>query len=203
MNIRSRSLLVAALAAGLLLSCRTTRPVGDPIAPLRAATAEEAMTQLVARRAAFREVRSLMRVRTTAEGKTQSFRAQLAVHDRNRMELTAYTPVGTTALVLKAEGDRVSIDNRMNDTAWEGSASDLARTLGFLGTSLDPAETAMLILGIPPRDDLRYEVDAAGLRSAATDDLMVTFEPPAFPAQRVVIVRGDNRVEIEHLEVVQ
>lgn len=203
MSIRARSFLIAAIAAGLLLGCRTARPVGDPIAPLTATSAEEAMTQLRARRAAFREVRSLMRVRTTADGKTQSFRAQLAVHDRNRMELIAYTPVGTTALILKADGDRVTIDNRINDTEWEGSAADLARSLGFLGTSLDPAETAMLIIGIPPRDDLQYEVDAAGLRSASTADLTATFDPPSFPAKHVVITRGANRVEIEHLEVVQ
>ena len=62
----------------------------------------EAMAQLRARRANFAGLRSLMRVRATTNGKTQSFRAQLAVQDGRRMELIAYTPVGTTALTLKA-----------------------------------------------------------------------------------------------------
>jgi hypothetical protein len=42
-------------------------------------------------------MRSLMRVRATTNGKTQSFRAALRCDER-RMELIAYTPVGTTAL---------------------------------------------------------------------------------------------------------
>ena len=192
----------AFLAAAFISSCRTTRPVGSPIAPLTASTPDEAMTQLRARRASFDGVRSLMRVRATANGKTQSFRAQLAVHDGRRMELVAYTPVGTTALTMRAEGDDVSVQNHLEQSEWEGSASDLARSLGFLGAGLTPAEMALLIVGIPPRDDLEYAVQPAGLARASTGDLVVTFEPPSFPAQKVLVVRGADRVEIEHLEVV-
>ena len=68
------------------------------------------MQQLRARRASFGGMRSLMRIRATVKGKTQSFRAQLAVHDAQRMELIAYTPVGTTAMTMKADGNRITSD---------------------------------------------------------------------------------------------
>lgn len=194
---------VAFIAALLFVSCRTGRPDGVAIAPLTAASSEEAMQQLRARRANFDGLRSLMRVRTTTNGKTQSFRAQIAVIDAKRMELTAYTPVGTTALVLKANGEDVSVQNRVEGSEWEGSANDLARSFGLFGAGLSPAEMAMLIAGLPPRDDLEYEVDAAGLRRASFGDVVVVFDPPSFPAQSVVVTRGQDRVEIEHLEVVQ
>lgn len=182
-----------ALVALLLVSCRTTRPAGTPVAPLTAATAEEAMTQLRARRAEFDGVRSLMRVRATTNGKTQSFRAQLAVHDARRMELVAYTPVGTTALTLKADGDRVVTDPEVAPEAF-----------AFLRASgLTPAETAMLVVGLPPRDELQYELAPGGLAKASFGDVVVTFDPPSFPAKNVVVTRGNDRVEIEHLEVVR
>ena len=60
----------------------------------------------------------------------------------------------------------------------------------------------MLILGIPPRDDLSIEVAPTGIASANGGGVSVTFDPPSFPAKRVVIVRGSDRVEIEHIEVV-
>ena len=177
----------------LLVSCATGRPVGAPLAPLTATTPEQAMGQLRAQRAAFRETRSLMRVRATTNGKTQSFRAQLVVTDERHMELIAYTPVGTTALKLRANGDQIVSEPPVAPEAFRF----------FRNAGLTPAETAMLVLGIPPRADLHYEVETAGLRSASIEDAVVTFDPPAFPAKRVVITRGDDRVEIEHLEVVR
>lgn len=195
-------LAVVLVAAAFLFACRTGRPDGVAIAPLTAMTSEEAMQQLRARRARFDGLRSLMRVRATTNGKTQSFRARLAVLDAKRMELTAYTPVGTTALTLKANGDDVRVQNRLEGSEWEGSTDDLARSFGFLGGGLMPAEMAMLIAGLPPRDDLQYELDPAGIRRASFADVVVTFDPPSFPAKHVVVTRGEDRVEIEHLEVV-
>jgi hypothetical protein len=151
------------------------------------------MTQLRAQRASFRETRSLMRVRATTNQKTQSFRAQLVVHDARTMQLTAYTPVGTTALKLRANGNDITSDPPV-----------APESFAFLrNAGLTPAETAMLLLGIPPRDDLQYDVDAAGLRSATVGDVTVTFDPPAFPAKRVLVTRGNDRIEIEHLEVLR
>src|SRR5688500_17690502 len=75
----------------LTAGCRTTRPSGTPFAPLSARTAEEARAQLVDRAANFSGARSVMRVKAVTPERTQSFRAQLIIHDRERMELIVYT----------------------------------------------------------------------------------------------------------------
>jgi len=183
---------VALLAVLAVMACRTGRPSGAPVAPLTAPTREAAMAQLQERRAQFHGMKSLMRVRATRNGQTQSFRAQLAVHDPRRMELVAYTPVGTTALTLKANGNDVIADPPVPPDAF-----------AFLrAADLVPAEVGMLILGLPPRDDLPLEVAPAGLVSASAGGVTVTFDPPSFPAKHLVITRGSDRIEIEHLEVV-
>jgi hypothetical protein len=182
-----------AAVALLLVSCRSTRPVGSPVVPLTAPTAEEAMQQLRERRASFTGMRSLMRIRATVKGKTQSFRAQLAVHDAQRMELIAYTPVGTTAMTMKADGHRITTD-----------PPAAPESFAFLREAgITPAETAMLLLGLPPRDDLQVDYAPGGVASASAGNMNVQFEPPSFPASRVVITSGDDRIEITHDEVVR
>ena len=177
-------------AAFLVLSCATGRPTGGPVAPLTPGV--DVIQQLATRRANFHGMRSLMNVRATVKGKTQSFRAQLAVHDAQRMELTAYTPVGTTALKMKAKGDAITTDPPVAPEAF-----------AFLrGAGLTPAQMAMLLLGIPPVEGERYDYGAGGLLAAYPGGLTVTFEPPLFPAKRVVVTDGDDRIEIEHIEVV-
>jgi hypothetical protein len=188
--MKLRAFLGIALIA---VSCRTGRPTGAPVPSLTASSPEEAVTQLQARRASFDGMRSLMRVRATTNGRTQSFRAQLVVHDARRMELIAYTPVGTTALKMTADGDRIVTDPPV---APEGFA--------FLReTGLTPAETGMLLLGLPPRDGMQVDVQPGGLASATAGGITVVYDPPAFPAKRVVVTRGADRVEIEHEEVVE
>jgi hypothetical protein len=181
------------LAAALLVSCRTARPVGVAVVPLTSTSAEEAMQQLRAQRASFRGMRSLMHVRATTKGKTQSFRAQLHVIDAQRMELVAYTPVGTTAMTMKADGDRITTDPPVAPDAF-----NFLRDAG-----LTPAETGMLLLGLPPRDDLRVDYAATGVASASAGAMTVQFEPPSFPASRVIVTSGDDRIEITHDEVVR
>jgi hypothetical protein len=188
-----RQLLIILVVLLTLTACRTGRPAGAPVAPLTAATSDEAITQLRARRAEFRGMRSLMRVRATRNGQTQSFRAQLVVHDARRMELIAYTPVGTTAMTMKADGDRVT-----TDPAVPPGSFDFLRASGLV-----PAEVGMLILGLPPRDDLQIEVAPAGISAATSEGITVTFDPPAFPAKHVIVTRGSERIEIEHLETTQ
>lgn len=187
-----KSALALITAALFVLSCRSTRPGGSPVVPLTATTVEETTAQLRERRAAFHGMKSLMRVRATTNGKTQSFRAQLIVHDARRMELIAYTPVGTTALKMKADGDRVT-----SEPAVPPESFDFLRSAG-----ITPAETGMLILGLPPRDDVPVTIAAGGVAQATAGGISATFEPPAFPAKNVVITRGADRIEIEHLEVV-
>ena len=176
-----------------LVACRTGRPDGTPVTPIVASTPEAAMQELRARRESFRGMRSLMRVRATTNGKTQSFRAQLVVHDAQRMEMIAYTPVGTTALKMKADGDRIT-----TDPAVPPASFDFLRAAG-----VTPAETGMLLLGLPPRDDVQAEYAPTGIASATAGEITVAFDPPAFPAKRVVVTRGADRIEIEHVEVVR
>jgi hypothetical protein len=188
----ARIALVVVLAC--FAACRTVRPVGSPIEPLTATSAAQAHEQLLARREHFNGMRSLMRVRATVNGKTQSFRAQLHVQDAQKMELIAYTPVGTTALTMKADGNRITTDPQVAPDAF-----------GFLReTGLTPAQMGMLLLGIPPTEDMRLEFAAAGLLSASPGAMTVQFDPPSFPPQRVVVTtdKGD-RIEITHDEVVR
>jgi hypothetical protein len=183
------------LCAALLVSCRTGRPTGVAVAPLTATSADEALQQLRERRAHFTGMRSLMHVRATINGKTQSFRAQLHVIDAQRMELIAYTPVGTTAMTMKADGDRITSDPPIAPEAFN-----------FLhDAGLTPAQTAMLLLGLPPLDDLRLDYSATGLKAASSGAMTVRFEPPSFPASRVIVTStdDDDRIEIMHDEVVR
>jgi Protein of unknown function (DUF3261) len=195
--------LRAVLAAALLFTaaCRTTRPSGAPVAPLVAVSAEDATQQLAARRAAFAGMKSLMRVRATTGGKTQSFRAQLAVHDLRRMDLIAYTPVGTTALTMNVDGDRVKVKNHVENTQWEGGAHQLPEPFKFLAASYTPNDVALLILGFP-LPGVNGEMTAAGVQSVRVGDATFEFATPSFPAKQVVVTRGADRIEIEHLEVV-
>ena len=186
--------VAAALLIVSLTACRSARPAGSPVEPLTATTVEEAAAQLRQRRADFRGMRSLMRVRATTNGKTQSFRAQLVVHDEQRMELIAYTPVGTTALKMKANGSQVT-----SDPAVPPQSFDFLREAG-----ITPAETGMLILGLPPRDDVSVTMAATGIASAGAGGIRAEFEPPSFPARRVVVTSDNgDRIEIEHEEVVR
>lgn len=172
------------------------------MAALRASSAEAALEELRDRAAAFSGARSLMRVRATANGRTQSFKAQLVIPDRNTMELIAYTPLGTTAATIRAAGDQITFENHVDNTSWEGSPEDLARSLSIYAASIRPAEMAMLLIGLPVAGDVTYEATPAGLRSASTPDVTVSFEPPQFPPRRVTVRRGSDVVDIEHLEIV-
>jgi len=136
---------------------------------------------------------SMMRVRATTNGKTQSFRAQLTVHDARRMELVAYTPVGTTAMKMKADGQSITTDPEVAPSSF-----DFLRDAG-----LTPAETGMLLLGLPPHDDLRLDYGPMGLVSASAGEMTIQFDPPSYPPTRVIVTNGDDRIEIVHEEVVR
>ncbi|HSP13413.1 MAG TPA: hypothetical protein VLV78_01525 [Thermoanaerobaculia bacterium] len=183
----------------IVAACRTTHVGGPSIAPL--ALSDSPLEALHARAAAFDGARSIMRVRLTSGGETRTFRAQLVVPDRNSMRFIAYTPVGTTAATIRAEGDHVSVTDARTGSTTEGNAADMLRPYGFYTGGLTPAEMGLLLLGYPPRRDLMYEAAQNGLSRASAGDVVVTFDPPALPAQRVIVMHGTDRVEIEHLEV--
>jgi len=196
---RALAVLTLALAA---VSCRTVRPpAGAPVQPVTASSADVALRELFARRAAFAGARSLMHVRATRNGQTQSFRALLSVDSSNRMQLVALTPLGTAAATIFAEDGQVTFLNEIERTYWQGSAADFARTFGFFG-ALSPADMAILLMGLPPsREGITYEPTATGLARATAGDVVVTFDPPIQPPKNVVVARGDQKLEIEHLDI--
>jgi len=221
-TVRAFSLLVLPLVL-LAVACRTARPAGNEttLPPIAAPSVTAAISDLQNRRTHFTGERSLMRIRATAGGSTQSFRAQLQVDAGERMQLTAYTPVGTTALTLYADGDQVVFLNALDQTSWKGSAGEFARGFGFFG-SLKPSELAMLLLGLPARagTDARmlsdtsfgiapgmiYDVTPSGLSRASieTDDdlVVVAYDPPAQPPRTVKVEHGHEQLEVTHLEIV-
>ena len=175
-----------------LAACATTRTANEsPIAPLSAPA--DALQQLRARRAQLPGARSLMRVRAGQ----QSFKAQLRVQG-DRMELTVYTPFNTSAVMLYADGDRVTFLNNMQRTQWQGSASELAGSLGLFASR--PSDLALLILGFPATTG-RYDATPSGLAHATLGSIDATFDPPSLPAKHVVIEHGPQRVEFEQLDV--
>ena len=131
-------------------------------------------------------------------GQVQSAKAQLQVAPAGDMLITVYTPLNTTAARIYAANGQIVFLNDIEHTAWQGSAGDFAGSFSFIGT--DPSALAFLILGLPPRNLATITYDAAGLQSARLADLIVAYDPPVYPPKRVVIVRGTQRVEIDHLE---
>ena len=184
------------LIALLLAGCRTTRPAGEqPIAPITAGAAQE----LAQRRDRFEGERSIVRIRSMNGAQTQSARAQLQVGRAGDMLITVYAPVvNTSAVRLYAANGQVVFLNDIDRTAWQGRASQFTGSFGFIGAN--PSALAMLILGLPPREATSVEYAQSGLQSARLQDVVIAYDPPVYPPQRVVIVRGMQRVEIDHLE---
>lgn len=159
------------------------------------------MRELRARSAAFSGARSLMRVRATAKGKVERFQAQLEVDRGDSMRLKIFTPLGTTAATIAASGNRIRTSDARG-AAWEGTAEEFAGSYGLFSAAILPSDLARLILGLPVEGTVEYDTAATGLRSARAGDVTVTFDPPVFPPSRVVVRRGDDVAEIEHIEIV-
>ena len=193
--------LVVFVLAAILAGCRTTRPAGEetPVAPLTSTTPVDAARQLTARRAQLTGERSLLRIRATNGDRSQSFRAQLQIDNSNRMLLTAYTPLGTTAIRLYADASEVTFINDLEGTWWHGTAADFARSFGFFGTT-SPYSMALLIAGLPAEGAITYDYAVAGLSRATVGDVAVTYDPPSYPPKHVTIARGSQKLEIETLE---
>jgi hypothetical protein len=193
----------AALALLLAVACRTARPAGEEaaIAPLTSSTPDAAARELSSRSAQLQTERALLRIRATNGERTQSFRAQLVVDGRGDLQLSAYTPIGTTALEIYERAGEVTFINHLESTWWRGSAADFSRAFGFFG-SVAPSTMALLITGLPGAADrgIAYEYGAAGLARATVGDAIVTFEPPVYPPRHVTIARGAQRLDVEMLE---
>ena len=197
-----RRTAVIVVVATLLAGCRTTRPAGEesPVAPLTSESGPDAARQLTARRARLTGERSLLRIRATNGERSQSFRAQLQLDGNGRMLLTAYTPLGTTAIRLYASADQVVFINDLEGTWWHGNAVEFASTFGFFGAT-PPSAMALLIAGLPADGHaIAYDYAPAGIARATVGDVVVTFDPPSYPPKHVTVARGAQKLEIETLE---
>lgn len=181
-------------------ACRTARPAGEqPVDPLTSTSIAEAEQQLAVRRDRFTGARSLIRIRSMSGAQTVSAKAQLQVGAAGDMLITVYTPLNTTAGRLYASpAGQVVFVNDVDRTAWQGTAAGLGGSFQFLAA--DPPSLAFLLLGLPPRAPATLGFAPSGLQSARYEDLVVAYDPPSYPPRRIAIVRGTQRVEIEHLE---
>src|SRR5580765_2287424 len=125
-GIPIRWFLVAACLVAA--ACRSTTPpatVGEhAIAPLTATTAEDALRALRAERNMLGGARALLHVRVTVGEDVQSFKASIDVHG-DHMELTAFTPLGTTAMSITTDGDRVHVHDVLRGQDRNGTTADL------------------------------------------------------------------------------
>ena len=193
----------AVIALAVVASCRTARPAGTEavLAPLTPGPGDAVIRQLTDRMTALHAVRTLMHIRVSTGERTQSFRAQLLVEpQRGRMQLTAYTPIGTEAVTLSADGDRIVFADHIHRTAWQGSTADLARAIGFFDPQTPPAAWALDIAGFPARG--QFETSDRGLARGTVGDVQISFDPPSFPPRSVTVRRGNETLEITHLEIV-
>jgi hypothetical protein len=196
-----RALAILALIA-IVAGCRTAGPSGEetPAAALTSTTADDAARQLAARRAQLTSARSLLRMRATNAGRSLSFRAQLQVDKSGRMLLTAYTPFGTNAMRLYADGGEVTFINDFEGTWWKGGVDEFGRSFGFFG-SASPWSMGLLIVGLPAAGrEFTYEYTSAGLKRASVGDTVVTYDPPSYPPKHVLVSHGAQSLDIETLE---
>src|SRR5262249_55531813 len=114
-EMRRQALGVRLQALGVLLlvcACRSTAPSANET-PL---TSGQSLDSL-------HSIGALMRVRVSNAQRTDSFRAQVIVEPATqRVELVAYTPVGTSGMTIFADHDHVVFLNHIDRLAWEGDA---------------------------------------------------------------------------------
>ncbi len=204
-RVRGRALISSSAGVIILslavVSCRTARPpAGEELAPVTASSPAEAAQQLAARRSQFEGERSLVRLRIPSSRMNISARGQLQVDRAGRMLLTIYTPLGTTAARLYAEGDEITFLNDLQSNAWRGKAADFAGSLGLFGTALPTESVAMLLVGLPPAglDSISYA--ATGIAEVRLPNAVVTYDPPVYPPKTIRIDRDGRHVDVEHLE---
>jgi hypothetical protein len=190
----------ALFATLLVVACATRPPSGEPLAPLSASSADEALRILETRAAELKGARSLMQMRARNGDRVMSFKAQLQI-DPHAMLLTAYTPLNTTAMRIYADDNGVVFTNDLEGTGWRGSAAEFARNFGFFG-EIAPRDVAKMLIGLPGSRAARYEATPTGLARASAGDVTITYAPPSFPPSHVTVVRGAQTLEIESLGTV-
>jgi hypothetical protein len=215
---RSGRLLTFALAAVALAfassGCATGRQEVRALPPLAASGPADAWDDLLAIRRASPRLASYASVRVESHGSRQSFRATVAADENGRLRVDAFSPVGTAAFTLFAEGGETTLVDHVNRTWWTGPFPVAARSLG-LPETLDAHDLGMIAFGLPAstgagawqsglvvQGGVAYLVVKEGIAEARGDGWIATFEAPSFPAASVTIASADGSraMTVRHLE---
>jgi len=141
-----------------------------------------------------------MRVKAPVMGSVQTFKAAIDV-EGDHMVLTAFTPLGTSAMSVTADGDKVHFHDTIHRLDWDATTAQLAQMVPMFPPNVKPAEMAWILLGYPGNDAIEVTAAPAGLATAKTGTVTVTFDPPAHPPQHIVITNGAQTVDVMLLEV--
>jgi len=194
--------------------CASSRQEVTPLPPLRAAGPSEAWDELLRLRRESPRLASYASIRVEAGGSKQSFRATIATDERGRLRVDAFTPMGTAAFTLFADGVETTMIDHVSRSWWKGPFSTAARSLG-LPEALDAHSLAMIAFGLPASAEpetergerivqagVAYRVEAQGLAEAAGEGWTATFADPSFPAGSVTISTSDGAraITVRHLE---
>jgi hypothetical protein len=143
-------MILAALAALLIIACATPRPPdARPVAAVVATDASAEWEQLVQKRREFTGAQSYVRMRVVARGRTDSFKAQLAVDAVGHALITGYTPLGTTAFSLYDDGESVLFLDHINRAWWRGAPEQLQQIMETPVSAIRPVDLAFLMIGLP------------------------------------------------------
>jgi hypothetical protein len=200
--VRPAAFVLAGAIGLALIGCRATRPAGveASLQPLGATPREAVILELQRQMSHLHAIRSLMRIRVSSGDRSLSFRARMLVEPgTRRMELVAFTPIGTSAMTILADGDHVVFLDHIHGTAWEGSSAELAEAIGFFDPQLGLAAWGLDIAGFPAQGE--FQASEGGLASAAIATVTMVFDPPAFPPSHVTVTRAGAKAEITHLEL--
>jgi hypothetical protein len=203
MNVNLRWPVLA--AALVVAACATTHPpaIGEhPILALTTTSADDALHALRRERNALGGARALLRVRVTAGADVTTFKAAVDVHG-DHLELTAFTPLGTTAMTVTADGDRVHVHDVIQGRDWDGSVADLSRTIDIFPPGMPPAEMVWLLLGYPGQNrDVDVTATATGLSSATSGAYTIRYDPPVHPPQHAEVTSPKQKVDVTMMEVI-
>lgn len=189
------------LFVALTLHCRSSRPA-QPFPALGTSTREAAWSELVRLQREFPGARSLVSVRITTGEKKQSFKADLAVDRDRRLRLDGFTPLGTAAFTIFAEGSTILFLDHTANTYWRGTTRAFAERVAMFPRDVLPRDLALILLGIPAESGFQYDLSESGLSRATWSGGSAHYEPASFPPQRVQLMLGaTHTVEIRHLDL--
>jgi hypothetical protein len=158
-----------------------------------------ALQALREERSSLGGIRALLRVSVNIGTFVQSFKATVDVHG-DHMEMTAFTPLGTTAMAISADGEKVHVHDVLGGKDWDGTAADLSRLVGIFPPGVPPADMVWLLLGYPTVTTV--EATPTGLASATVGELTIRYDPPVHPPQKVTVTSPRQKVEATVLEVI-